>query len=163
MSPEPRATLYVGPTWTFVQRVLIVVAMLSLAFVFWQMRQAFLIAFSGVIVAAILLTAADPIQRLTSMPREWALVTAGWGSPCSWTFRRSYRRADDCASGDSGKRAASGDRLDRAAAWHFIAKPTSDPATIGEPSRWSAKFDRTLDFWAVVIVNRLWGLTVFQS
>lgn len=65
------------PDAAFVQRVLVVIGLVVLAYFAWQVRNAFLLAFAGVLVATILLSAADPIERLTGLARKWSLLIAG--------------------------------------------------------------------------------------
>lgn len=68
------------PRWSrsaFIQQVLIVVGVVALTYLAWQIRNAFLLAFAGVLVAAILFAAAEPIERWIGLPHRWALLVAG--------------------------------------------------------------------------------------
>jgi predicted PurR-regulated permease PerM len=61
----------------FVQRVLIVLTILALAYFFWTVRHAVLLGFAGVVVATVLVAAAEPIHRATKLPHGWSLLVAG--------------------------------------------------------------------------------------
>lgn len=68
------------PRWSrtaFVQQVLIIVGILVLTYFAWQIRNAFLLAFAGILVAAILSAAAEPIERWIGLPHRWALLIGG--------------------------------------------------------------------------------------
>ena len=65
------------PSSAFVQQVLVVVGIVALVLFFWQIRNAFLLAFAGVVVAALLFAAAEPIRRFTPLSQKWSLVLAG--------------------------------------------------------------------------------------
>ncbi len=65
------------PRSAFVQKVLIVVGIVALTYFAWLIRNAFLLAFAGILVAAILFAAAEPIERWIGLPHRWALLVAG--------------------------------------------------------------------------------------
>ncbi|MCC6887389.1 MAG: AI-2E family transporter [Hyphomicrobiales bacterium] len=62
--------------WAFARRTLVVVAIVGLVLLLWQLRQVLLLTFAGVVVASILVAAADPISRFTPLPHRWALLIA---------------------------------------------------------------------------------------
>ncbi|MDP3418446.1 AI-2E family transporter [Falsiroseomonas sp.] len=61
----------------FLRRVLIVAAVVVLALLLWQVRMALLIAFAGVVVAVLLLAAAQPAERYLGLSRSWSLLLVG--------------------------------------------------------------------------------------
>lgn len=60
----------------FARRVLIVVAILGLAFLLWYLVDVLLLVFAAVLVAVLLRAIARPIDRRTGIGDNWALVTA---------------------------------------------------------------------------------------
>jgi predicted PurR-regulated permease PerM len=63
----------------FLRRVLIVLAVVALALLVWQVRDALLLAFGGVVVAVVLLSLARPLRARLGLSHAWALVTVGVG------------------------------------------------------------------------------------
>lgn len=61
----------------FLRRVLIVAMVIVLALILWQVRYALLLAFAGVVVAALLLAAAAPVERYLGLARAWSLALVG--------------------------------------------------------------------------------------
>lgn len=64
------------PSAGFVQHVLVVAGILSLIYLVWQVRDAFLMLVAGIIVAVLLLAAANPIRRWTGLSHRWSLTIA---------------------------------------------------------------------------------------
>jgi predicted PurR-regulated permease PerM len=60
----------------FVRRVLIVIALVSLAFVLWQLRSVLLMLFGAVVVGTIVRAVAEPIARWTRLPDGIAVAVA---------------------------------------------------------------------------------------
>ncbi len=73
MSPPPEWTSW---SW-FIQRVLALVGIVFLAYLLWQARETFLLAFAAVIIATLLLAASGPIERHTPLSHRWSLTVAG--------------------------------------------------------------------------------------
>ncbi len=73
----------IAPGWrgevAFLRRVLIVLAVIVLCLLVWQVREALLLAFAGVVFAVLLLALARPIETRTGLSRSWSLVAAGAG------------------------------------------------------------------------------------
>jgi predicted PurR-regulated permease PerM len=61
---------------TFVRRVLIVIALVALAFLLWQLRSVLLMLFGAVVVATILRALAEPIAKWTRLPEGVAVAIA---------------------------------------------------------------------------------------
>ncbi|WP_439599373.1 AI-2E family transporter [Falsiroseomonas sp.] len=61
----------------FLRRVLIVAAVVVLALLVWQVRDALLITFAGVVVAVLLMAAAAPAERYLHLSRGWSLLLVG--------------------------------------------------------------------------------------
>lgn len=61
----------------FLRRVFIVVGVVVLALLFWHLAKVFLLAFAGVLVAIILRTVADTLERWVNVPSGWSLLSAG--------------------------------------------------------------------------------------
>ncbi|MFC4174292.1 AI-2E family transporter [Microvirga sp. GCM10011540] len=70
-----------APSVGFVQHVLVVAGILSLIYLLWQIRSALLLVLAGVIVAVLLVAAAEPIRKRTKLSRRWSLGLAG-GAIC---------------------------------------------------------------------------------
>jgi len=60
----------------FVRRVLIVIALVALAFVLWQVRSVLLMLFGAVVVGTIVRAVAEPIARWTRLPDGIAVAVA---------------------------------------------------------------------------------------
>ncbi len=71
-SPDPRA----GDV-AFLRRLLIALAILTLAWLAYRLTDVLLLVFGAVLVAAILHALADVIARYTPVPRNWGVMTAG--------------------------------------------------------------------------------------
>ena len=92
----------------FLRRVLIVAAVLVLMLLLWQVREALLLTFAGVLVAVLLLACAEPLEARLGLSRTLSLLatrcvtetlyTPGLTSPsnpCRWKAlvpRRAKRR-----------------------------------------------------------------------
>lgn len=61
----------------YVKRVLIFLGLAALAFLFWKLRQAFLLSFAAVLVAVLLLAAVRPLERATPLSHRWSLTLVG--------------------------------------------------------------------------------------
>jgi predicted PurR-regulated permease PerM len=61
----------------FLRRVLIVAGVVVLALLLWQVREALLLAFAGVVVAVLLLAAASPLERHAGLSRSFSLTLVG--------------------------------------------------------------------------------------
>jgi predicted PurR-regulated permease PerM len=61
----------------FLRRVLIVVAVLVLLLLLWQVREALLLTFAGVLVAVLLLAVAHPVEARLGLSRTWSLLAVG--------------------------------------------------------------------------------------
>jgi predicted PurR-regulated permease PerM len=61
---------------TFVRRVLIVIALVALAFLLWQLRSVLLMLFGAVVVGTIVRAVAEPIAKWTRMPDGIAVAVA---------------------------------------------------------------------------------------
>lgn len=72
--PEQRAVL--SPV-EFLHRVLITFAIIVVAYLLWRWLDVFLLAFGAVLVALILRTASEPIDRYTPLNAGWSLLAAG--------------------------------------------------------------------------------------
>lgn len=69
------------PSVGFVQHVLVVAGIACLIYALWQIRSALLLVLAGVVVAVLLLAAAEPIQRRAKLSSRWSLTIAG-GAIC---------------------------------------------------------------------------------
>jgi predicted PurR-regulated permease PerM len=78
MNDQPRTQRWYGhaPSPGFVQRVLVVVGIVALTYLAWQIRNVFLLAFAGVLVAMMINSLADPIGRWTQLSQKWSLLLA---------------------------------------------------------------------------------------
>jgi predicted PurR-regulated permease PerM len=65
-----------GDSGAFVRRVLIVIAIIALALLFWQWRHVFLLLFASIMIALALHGVADPIARRTGLNKGWSLGLA---------------------------------------------------------------------------------------
>lgn len=76
-------------TAQFVRRIVIVLSIAALFFLAWQLRSVLIMLFGSVVIATIFRAIADPVQRLTRIPKTGAvaiaillvvlvLVTIGW-------------------------------------------------------------------------------------
>jgi predicted PurR-regulated permease PerM len=65
------------PEVWFLRRVLIVVAVVALALLAWMVRDALLLTFAGVLIAALLLAAAGPLEQRLGLSRTWSLASVG--------------------------------------------------------------------------------------
>jgi predicted PurR-regulated permease PerM len=63
----------------FIRRALIALALVVLVLLVWQVRDAVLLTFAGVLVAVLLLALARPLEVRFSVPRVWSLVAVGLG------------------------------------------------------------------------------------
>jgi predicted PurR-regulated permease PerM len=72
-APQPFGT---GDYLPFIIRSLIVLALVAFALLLWRVREAFLLAFAAVLIALLVLAAADPIRKWTNMSRGWSLLAA---------------------------------------------------------------------------------------
>ncbi len=63
----------------FIRRVLIALALVALSLLFWQVRDALLLAFAGVLVAVLLTALAQPLQMRLGLSHIWALVAVALG------------------------------------------------------------------------------------
>lgn len=61
----------------YVRRVLIFLVLAALAFLFWKLRQVFLLSFAAVLVAVLLLAAVRPVERGTRLSHKWSLAIVG--------------------------------------------------------------------------------------
>lgn len=61
----------------FLRRVLIVAAVLVLLLLLWQVREALLLTFAGVLVAVLLLAVARPVEARLGVPRTLSLLGVG--------------------------------------------------------------------------------------
>lgn len=61
----------------FLRRVLIVLGIVVLALLLWTVVRVFLLAFAGVLVAIILRTTADLLERWAKVPERWSLLASG--------------------------------------------------------------------------------------
>jgi predicted PurR-regulated permease PerM len=57
--------------------ILIAAGILSLVFLLWLVREALILTFAAVVVAVLLLAAADPIKRHTRLSHVWAVTLVG--------------------------------------------------------------------------------------
>jgi predicted PurR-regulated permease PerM len=71
-NPQPNRSDH--PLWDFATRVLIAVAIAGGAYLLWHVRFALLTAFAAVLLAVLLLSLADLVRRLASVPHGWALT-----------------------------------------------------------------------------------------
>ena len=76
-----------------IRPILIAVAVVGVAALLWSVADVFMIAFGGILVAATLRAAMDPVMRWTGMQERWALVTVVIvlllvGGLLSWQFGR---------------------------------------------------------------------------
>jgi predicted PurR-regulated permease PerM len=69
-----------GPGWAdrsdaaFVRRVLIVVAVVTLALLLWALQAALLLVFAGIVVAVLLRALAQPLERRLGLAGGWSLL-----------------------------------------------------------------------------------------
>lgn len=61
----------------FLHRVLITFAIIVVAYLFWRWLDVFLLAFGAALIALILRTASEPIDRYTPLNAGWSLAVAG--------------------------------------------------------------------------------------
>ncbi len=71
------ASVGLQPEVRFLRRVLIVVAVVTVVLLAWMVRDALLLTFAGVLIAALLLAAANPIEHRFGLSRTWSLATVG--------------------------------------------------------------------------------------
>ncbi|WP_207462391.1 AI-2E family transporter [Azospirillum sp. SYSU D00513] len=62
---------------SLVRRLLIVLALLSLALLSWRLSSVLLLAFGSVLIGIVLRAAADLVVRYTPVPERWSLAVAG--------------------------------------------------------------------------------------
>lgn len=65
------------PPVDFARRVLIATAIVSLVFLAWHLRDTVVLAFAAVIVAAVLVAAAEAIRRIVPLGHRWSLALSG--------------------------------------------------------------------------------------
>jgi predicted PurR-regulated permease PerM len=63
----------------FLRRVLITLGVVVLALLVWQVREALLLAFGGVVMAVLLLALASPLESRLGLSRTWSLIAVGAG------------------------------------------------------------------------------------
>lgn len=61
----------------FVRRVLIVIAIGSLALLFWRLKGVLLLVFGAVLVAVLIHAVAEVLAKWTPVPRRWSVLAAG--------------------------------------------------------------------------------------
>jgi predicted PurR-regulated permease PerM len=61
----------------FVRRVLIVIALLGLTYLFWRLSGVLLLVFGAVLVAVLLHAVAEVLATWTPVPRRWSLLAGG--------------------------------------------------------------------------------------
>ncbi|HEX8232022.1 MAG TPA: AI-2E family transporter [Caulobacteraceae bacterium] len=61
----------------FLHRVLITFAIIVVAYLFWRWLDVFLLAFGAALIALILRTASEPVDRYTPLNAGWSLAVAG--------------------------------------------------------------------------------------
>ena len=66
----------VGDTALFLRRVLIVLALASLAFLLWHLRSLVLMLFGAIVIATLFRALADPIRRWTKLPEGVSVALA---------------------------------------------------------------------------------------
>ncbi len=76
MNGAPRWRWDTFPDAEFVRKVLILLAIVSVAFLLWQLRDVLLLAFGSVLVAVILHAFADVLVRYARVPERWGLTVA---------------------------------------------------------------------------------------
>lgn len=74
---DTRPTGDAGAHQGFIQRVLLVAAVIALALLLWLWREVVLLAFAAILIAVGLHGIADPISRRTPLKNGWALSAAG--------------------------------------------------------------------------------------
>lgn len=62
---------------TMLNAALIGAAVFIGVFVFWQVREALLLAFAAALFATLLLAMAEPVRRHTGLPQNWSVLVAG--------------------------------------------------------------------------------------
>ncbi|MHA3978056.1 AI-2E family transporter [Halovulum sp. GXIMD14794] len=60
----------------FIRETIIAIALVAVALLLWQVQQALLIGFGGVIVATVILSLARPLCRWTRLPHVWSVAAA---------------------------------------------------------------------------------------
>ncbi|WP_158639123.1 AI-2E family transporter [Elioraea rosea] len=63
----------------FLRRVLITLGVVLVTLIAWQIRDALLLMFGGIVVAVGLLALARPLERLSGLSRTWSLAAVGLG------------------------------------------------------------------------------------
>ena len=81
----------------FARRVLIVLALVTLALLLWLLRDVVLLVFAAVVVAVVLRASGQPVARLTGWPRPWpeliaTLVLAGAVAGMGWLIGAPLRQ-----------------------------------------------------------------------
>jgi predicted PurR-regulated permease PerM len=65
-----------GSLWRFAVLSLTAVAIAAAAFLLWQLRDALMMSFGGIVIAVLLVASADLLRRFLPLPHRWAVTVA---------------------------------------------------------------------------------------